>query len=220
VRAIARAAARQTDIDVVDHYRCAVATRDPAQGAIAGLAEVGTAASDVEVLSRLLAHARAPIRAQAVRALHHLDAVPIERVTALLRDPAPAVVREAATALRQRTNAVSVDLAWQLLTDPDRVELRRAGYRLLRIRGLAEQLRAALLLATDPDDTLARQAVADATRLARNAASLSWRRHNQPTIHATPAQTTELIRLMATTADTLGAETTRMLHTWLTSPPT
>jgi hypothetical protein len=170
-------------------------------------------------LSRLLTHPRPRIRAQAVRALHQLDAVPVERGTGLLRDPAPAVVREATTALRLRANAVPTDLAWQLLADPDRVDLRRAGYRLLRVRGLIEQLRAGLLLVNDPDAGLSRRAVADVTRLARDAASPSWRRHRQPTIDAAPAQTTELIRLTTVTADTLGAETTRMLRTWLTSPP-
>ena len=220
VRALARAAARQAGIDVVDHYRRVVATPDPAESAIAGLAEVGTATADVDVLSKLLTHPRPSIRAQAVRALHHLDALPVERVAGLLRDPAPAVVREATTALRLRTNSVPTDLALQLLTDPDRVDLRRAGYRLLRVRGLVEQLRAALLLITDPDADLSRRAVADVTRLARDAASPSWRRHHQPTTDATPAQTTELIRLSTIAADTLGAETTRMLHTWLTRPST
>jgi hypothetical protein len=75
------------------------------------------------------------IRARAVRALDRLRALPAERVVALLRDPAPGVVREATTALRRRTDAVPTDLAWQLQADPDRVELRRAGYRLLRVRG-------------------------------------------------------------------------------------
>jgi hypothetical protein len=155
-----------------------------------------------------------------VRALHHLDALPVQQVIALLRDPAPAVVREATIALRGRTGAAPTDLAWQLLADADRVELRRAGYRLLRVRGLVEQLRAALLLATDPDAGLARRAVADATRLARDAASPSWRRLNQPTIDATPAQTTELTQVTAIAASALGPETTHMLHTWLTRPPT
>src|SRR4051812_3379623 len=35
----------------------------------------------------------------------------------------------------RRTKAVPADIAWQLLADPGRVELRRAGYRLLRLRG-------------------------------------------------------------------------------------
>lgn len=153
-----------------------------------------------------------------MRGLQHLDAVPIERVVALLRDPAPAVVREATTALRRRTRAVPADLAWQMLAGPDRVELRRAGYRLLRARGPVEQLRAALLLVSDPDAGLARRAVADATRLAHDAASPSWRRLSRPAIDATPAQTTELTRLTTIAAETLGPETTSMLHTWLTGP--
>jgi hypothetical protein len=58
--------------------------------------------------------------------------------------------------LRPLTRAVSADLAWGLLADPHRVEARRAGYRLLRLRGIVEQLRAALLVAADPDPRLAR----------------------------------------------------------------
>jgi hypothetical protein len=53
-------------------------------------------------------------------------------------------------ALRLRTNAVPTGLAWQPQADPDRVDPRRADYRLLRVRGLVEQLRAGLPLATDP----------------------------------------------------------------------
>jgi hypothetical protein len=87
------------------------------------------------------------------------------------------------------------------------------------VRGLVEQLRAALLLVTDPDAGLSRRAVADATRLARDAASPTWRRLNQPTIHTTPAQTTELAQLTAIAAHVLGPETTNMLHAWLTGPP-
>jgi hypothetical protein len=110
---------------------------------------------------------------------------------------------------------VSADIAWDLLADPHRVELRRAGYRLLRVRGTPQQLRAALLLATDPDPRLARRAVADATRLARDAASPGWRRLSLPALDATPAQIDELADLTDRAAAVLGADTTRMLHAWL-----
>jgi hypothetical protein len=79
------------------------------------------------------------------------------------------VIREATAALTPLTRALPAELAPRLLIDPHRSEVRRAGYRLLRARGPFEQLRAALLLAADPDPRLARGAVADATRLARDA---------------------------------------------------
>jgi hypothetical protein len=75
VRAIAREAARRTGIDALDQYRAAVVAADPAVGAIAGLAETGSQA-DGTLLRALLAHPAAQVRAQTVRALRHLDAVP------------------------------------------------------------------------------------------------------------------------------------------------
>jgi len=106
-------------------------------------------------------------------------------------------------------------VAWDLLADPERVELRRAGYRLLRVRGLSQQLRAALLLANDSDARVARRAIADATRLARDAASPSWRRLTLPALDASPDQIVELAKLTDRAAEVLGEDTTRMLHAWL-----
>jgi HEAT repeat protein len=172
VRAIARDAARRAGIDALDRYRTAVTAAEPAVGAIAGLADNGSQA-DEPLVRKPLTHPAAPVRAQAVRALRHLDAVPVEQMIQMLRDPSASVVREATLALRPLTRAVPAGVAWELLADPDRVELRRAGYRLLRMRGTREQLLAALLLATDPGPGLARRAVADATRLAETPPALA-----------------------------------------------
>jgi HEAT repeat protein len=165
-------AARRAGIDALDRYRTAVTAAEPAVGAIAGLADNGSQA-DEPLVRKLLTHPAAPVRAQAVRALRHLDAVPVEQMIQMLRDPSASVVREATLALRPLTRAVPAGVAWELLADPDRVELRRAGYRLLRMRGTREQLLAALLLATDPGPGLARRAVADATRLAETPPALT-----------------------------------------------
>src|SRR6266542_479700 len=140
---------------------------------------------------------------------------PVEQSITLLHDPSPAVIRDATAALRPLTRAVSDQVAWDLLADPRRVELRRAGYRLLRVRGLPQQLRAALLLANDSDARLARRAIADATRLARDAASPSWRRLTLPALDASPDQIVELADLTDRAAEVLGEDTTRMLHAWL-----
>ncbi|MGH3679951.1 MAG: HEAT repeat domain-containing protein [Natronosporangium sp.] len=212
VRAIARDAARRVGIEALDHYRTAVSAADPAPGAIAGLAETG-GRMDAPLLHAFLAHPAGRVRTQAVRALRHLGAVPVEQTIRMLRDPSPAVIREATAALRPLTRTVPIEVAWVLLADPHRVECRRAAYRLLRVRAAPQQLRAALLLATDPDPGLARRAVADATRLAREAAGPGWRL-SQPGLAATPAQVAELAGLTYRAAAVLGVDTTRMLHVW------
>jgi hypothetical protein len=89
------------------------------------------------------------------------------------------------------------------------------GCRLLRGRGLPQQLRAALLLAIDPDPRLARRGVADGTRLARDAASPTWRRLNLPALDATPDQVRELATLVDRAAHAVGQDTSDMLHAWL-----
>lgn len=217
VRAIARDAARRTGVHAPDHYRAAVVASDPPLGAIAGLAETGNA-GDAPLLHNLLTHPTGRVRAHALRALRLLQAVPIEPVIALLRDPSPAVVREATTALRPFTRAVPDHVAWGLLADTERVELRRAGYYLLRVRTPTHQLRAALLLANDPAPRLARRAVADVTRLARDAAQPDWRRRTLPALNTAPDQVAELVQLTHQAAQILGDDTTRMIHTWLDNP--
>ncbi|MEU4383358.1 hypothetical protein [Micromonospora echinofusca] len=131
-----------------------------------------------------------------------------------MRDPSPTVVREATAALRPLAGAVPPGLPWELLAD-GRVELRRAGYRLLRGRGVDVELRAALLLALDPDPRLAGRGKADVTRLARDAERTSWRRSPRPQLLVTAPQHTELVALAARAATVLGEDTSRKLATWL-----
>ena len=218
IRAIARDAARRAGVDALGHYRAAVTGAEPAPGAIAGLAETGGEA-ETPLLRALLTHPSGRVRAAAVRALRQLDAVPVDETVPLLRDPSPAVVREATAALRPFTRRVPDEVARALLTDPHRAELRQAGYRLLYVRGVAERLRAALLLATDPDPRLARRAVADATGLAREAASPGWGRRSWPALDVPAARIAELADLTDKAAPALRPGTTRMLHAWLAASP-
>ncbi len=213
IRAIARDAARRAGVDTLAHYRTAVATACPTPGAIAGLAETGGQA-DTALLRDLLAHAERRVRAHAVRGLRLSHAVSIEQTIPLLRDPSPAVVREATAALRPFTRAVPDQLGWDLLADP-RVEVRRAGYRLLSVRGPVQRLRAALLLATDSDSRLSGRGITDTTRLARDAAAPAWRRLTLPPLNATSGELADLAALTDRAADVLGEHTTAMLHTWL-----
>jgi hypothetical protein len=215
VRAVARDAGRRSGTDVLGHYRAAVTAAVPAAGAIAGLAEIGSSA-DAAFLRPLLAHACGRVRAQAVRALRQLDAVDVDATIPLLRDPSPAVVREATAALRPFHRRVPASLAWQLLADP-RTELRRAGYRLLRDRPTAVHLRAALTLTVDADGGLAGRAVADVTRLARDAARRSWRRSPRPELLVTGDEHTQLTDLAHRAAPALGDDTAALLTAWLAS---
>lgn len=109
VRAVARDAARRLGIDAGERYRTVVSTDAPAVGAIAGLAETGSAA-DAPLLRLLLEHEQAKVRAQAVRGLRLLDAVAAGELARLVRDPSPAVVREVTAALRPVANALPPDL--------------------------------------------------------------------------------------------------------------
>jgi HEAT repeat protein len=98
-------------------------TTAPSPGSIAGLGETGVDA-DAHLLTPLLESFDPAFRAAAIRALTTLDSIPVDDVLPLLRDPSPAVVRGAATALRRRRTPP--DLPWRLLTDP-RPEVRRAA---------------------------------------------------------------------------------------------
>lgn len=213
VRAVARDAARRLGIDCRKHYRTAVSAAEPALGAIVGLAETGSAA-DAPLLRPLLRNPQARVRAQTVRGLRLLGAVVVAEVLPLLRDPAPMVVREVTAALRPLAGALPPGLAWDLLEE-GRVELRRAGYRLLRGHGVNAHLRAALMLAIDPDPRLAERGKADVTRLARNGARTTWRHTSPLELPITVAQHDELAALATRAASALGEDTSGMLTAWL-----
>lgn len=206
VRAVARDAARRLGLDVAAHYRAEASASMPPAGAIAGLAEAGLA-RDVPLIRRLLAHPADHVRAAAIRALRQADAVEVDALLDLLRDPSPGVVREAALALAPFPERVPIELGWQLLQD-DRVDLRRAGYRLLHNRSAGVRLRAMLILVGDADPELARRGRADATGLARSI----W---VVPAPRLTAAELAELIELVRRAASRLGADTTKPLVSWL-----
>ncbi|GAA3213973.1 hypothetical protein GCM10010532_040180 [Dactylosporangium siamense] len=167
VRAVARQAARKAGENAVARYRAVLSGPTPTPGAVAGFVE--TVPGEAAVLFPLLEHADRTVRAQAVRAVARLGAVTPDRITPLLRDPAAAVVREAATALRPCADRLPPGLPWELLED-GRPEVRRAGYRLLNgnVQPLI-RLRAAVLLTLDPDPALARRGRADTVHLIRRA---------------------------------------------------
>jgi hypothetical protein len=132
-------------------------------GAIVGLAEMGDR-RDAGLLASLLTHPVYRIRAAAVRGLTLIDSVPVEETLPLLTDPARAVVREASLALRIYRRRIPPELPWTLLADA-RPEVRLGGFRLLTAQAPIVGLVAALRLAVDPDEVLARRGRVTAIQL-------------------------------------------------------
>jgi antitoxin (DNA-binding transcriptional repressor) of toxin-antitoxin stability system len=132
-------------------------------GAILGLAEMGDR-RDAGLLASLLTHPEHRVRATAVRGLAMIDSLPVEEVLPLLTDPARDVVRAASVALRVYRRRIPPELPWTLLADA-RPEVRLGGFRLLTARTPIAGLLAALRLAADPDEELARRGRITAIRL-------------------------------------------------------
>ncbi|MFD5144138.1 hypothetical protein [Streptomyces sp. NPDC058401] len=158
VRACARWLLRQDGADAHAAY-LRLCADSPSAGAVLGLAECDVRA-DSAVLTGLLGHRDARIRAAALAGLRLLDAGPgPEVLTALLDDPAPAVVREAARSLRPTAGRIP---AGPLVarTRPDRpAHVRRAALRLLAARQADEGLPALTAALDDPDPALRRIAL-------------------------------------------------------------
>lgn len=87
-------------------------------------------------------------------------------MVAALHDPSSAVVRQATAALRPRAASLPERPLRELLTAPQRHH-RRAAYTLLHQRAGWTPLRAALVLADDPDPKLAHRAQVDLVRWTR-----------------------------------------------------
>ncbi|MGW1010799.1 hypothetical protein ACWD4X_12225 [Streptomyces termitum] len=99
-RACARWVLRRGGTEPADLYRAACAAAEVPDRAPLGLGECGTRTVDVPLLRKLTAHRNGRVRASAVAGLRLLDAADPRRMRELLGDPEPAVVREAARALR------------------------------------------------------------------------------------------------------------------------
>ncbi|MFF3213866.1 hypothetical protein ACFYYB_24725 [Streptomyces sp. NPDC002886] len=130
--------------------------------AVTGFSECAKRA-DAPLLRNLLDHPAGSVRAAAVAGLRRLESATDEAVLIpLLDDPWPAVAREAGLSLSPAAGR----LDHRHLADrigPDRpAHVRRAAFRLLRVRGGIHELRAAVALTDDPDPglrTLARALV-------------------------------------------------------------
>ncbi|MGW2376572.1 HEAT repeat domain-containing protein [Kitasatospora sp. NPDC001683] len=210
IRALAREAARRTGTDPLAYYRAAVQAAEPQVGAVGGLAETGSRA-DGPLLTALLDNPAPQVRVHALRALRSLDMVPVPRVTALLRDGSTAVVKEAAATLAPSATQLPADLLWDMLTDPQRPAVRRAGYRLLTRHDRLTALRAALVVSGDTHPRLSAQGRTDATTQIRNLAPHPWRTRPAPPLGASPAQAAELLALAEQRRTELTEDVVRLL---------
>jgi hypothetical protein len=195
VRAVARDAARRTGADALAWYRTEVNT--PTPGAIAGLAESGRK-EDAGLLAPLLGHPEAVVRAAAIRGLRTMDAVPVDDVVPLLRDPSTKVIREATSALRTRIAQLPAGLVESLLTDRERAAVRRAGYLLLHEPDPLQRLRTALGIASDPDPRLSRWAADASAALIHGFHTSPWHARTGkavPAFDPTPDERRELLTL-------------------------
>ncbi|MGW6714840.1 hypothetical protein ACWF9X_18110 [Streptomyces globisporus] len=136
VRACARYVLRQGGVDPLPVYRalCADPVAHPA--AAAGLGECGDRATDAGTLWALLGHPRPSVRVHTISGLRALDVVERERLTPLLDDPSPAVVRAATRALLPDAAGIPEHLLRERSTPERPRAVRVAVHRLLRAAGL------------------------------------------------------------------------------------
>ncbi|MCI4040972.1 hypothetical protein [Streptomyces sp. TRM75563] len=135
VRACARYVLRQGGVDPLP--LCRALCTDPAAypGAAAGLGECGDRATDAGTLWALVEHPLPAVRLHAIGGLRALDVVVRERLTPLLDDPSPAVVRAATRALLPEAAGIPEHLLRER-SAPDRPRaVRVAADRLLRAAG-------------------------------------------------------------------------------------
>ncbi|MEU9865065.1 hypothetical protein AB0D99_29755 [Streptomyces sp. NPDC047971] len=153
VRACARYVLRQAGVDPVPLYRALCVGTDVPAGAPVGLAECG-ARDDRDLLWPLTRHPHDGVRARAVAGLRLLETADVARLTVLLDDPAPGVVRETATALLPWVRRLSPEELMERLA-PDRPRHVRVGaFRLLAARGGEACGEAARRLSDDADARL------------------------------------------------------------------
>ena len=131
-------------------------------GAVAGLAEVGTAA-DADVITALLRHPRVKVRVEAIRALQTLaPTIDVDQMLTLIEDdPSPSVTRQATAAILARGSRVDAERLLTLLEPSRPMRIRLAAWKLLASRDTAWRLAVDVMLLADPDDTVAAQAGSD-----------------------------------------------------------
>lgn len=211
VRGTARFCLRPHGIDVVAIYRQQVSGDADAvtAGAVAGLAEVGTAA-DTDIITPLLNHPRVKVRVETIRALQSLaPEIDTEQMLALIEEnPSPAITRQAVVAVLARGAGLDPDRLLVLLEPARPVPVRLAARRLLASRDMAWRLAVDVMLLADADDTIAERARADLE------AAMQQQLYTKPT-----AQAAELLTTHLADADRLLAPATARLLRFILGMP-
>ncbi|GAA4569194.1 HEAT repeat domain-containing protein [Planotetraspora kaengkrachanensis] len=208
MRATAQWAVRRADLSPAAIYRDALAAESPvgpARALVAGLGECGTR-QDVEVILPFLEHPSSRVRAEAVRAVRRLGG-PLTRITGMLADPAPVVVRAVKQALRGAPDVVPAARLWELLAAGSPPHVRLGAYEQLLATDTWTRLHVDLHLLAGRDEELGRRAHADL---------IDWTRRGAVTAYRTPTEETalRLARLIDATEPLIGSQQARQLR-WI-----
>lgn len=164
VRGTARFYLRPRGVDFAEIHRRLLSDRGDTvtPGAVAGLAEVGTAA-DADLFGPLLRHPRVAVRVEAVRGLLALSpAIDVPGMLALVQnDQSASVVRQATAALLARGPSIDPEYLLAMLDPARRVPVRLAARRLLASRDGVWRLAADVALLADHEERVAVRAKND-----------------------------------------------------------
>jgi HEAT repeat protein len=158
VRETARFLLRPRQLDLLAMYRAAMsesATPRRLASAIAGLAEVGTAA-DAHNVAPYLSHPNASVRRAAVKAVMRLagDAF-AERILTILNDPSGAVSAASRDALRRHAAMLGRSSLSEIITKSPHQHARRNAVHLLSALPKWQSITALIQMATAADDEVA-----------------------------------------------------------------
>lgn len=164
VRGTARFCLKAHHVDFAEIYRSLLSGNIDAvtPGAVAGLAETGTAA-ETELITPLFDHPRVKVRAEAIRAVCALaPAIDTERMLGLITENAsPAITRQAVSALATRGVAIDPERLLALIEPARPVTVRLAARELLAFRNVIWRLTVDVMLLADSDSAVAKRAVTD-----------------------------------------------------------
>ncbi|MFL6055174.1 MAG: HEAT repeat domain-containing protein [Actinoallomurus sp.] len=208
MRATAQWAVRRADRSPAAIYRNALAGDPPAGRAralVAGLGECGTH-QDFDVLLPFLTHPSPRLRAEAVRAVRRLGGS-LTRITGMLADPAPVVVRAVKQALRSEPDAGPAARLWELLAADSPPHVRLGAYEQLREKDTWTRVHVDLHLLAARDIELGNRAHADL---------IAWSRRSAPTAYRTPTaeMTRQLGALIDAAEELIGAQQAHQLR-WI-----
>lgn len=182
LRATAQWAMRRSGRDAAERYRELLCSVDDSQlrSVVAGLGECGTF-DDAELVYRHLRHDRPRVRAEAVRTVRRLGGS-LNRISGMLTDPAPIVVRAVLAALRGQPDLPPTDLLWKLLRADQPPHVRRAAFSLLVGRDTRIRIETDLRGVVDFDETLRAYASADLSGWLDREASTAYQMPHSSTL--------------------------------------